>query len=349
MTEYVEQTKMPSLYTILGLSQSVCDEPNCEELIHKAYVSKAKKYHPDKCDTDANMKQVFELITHAYNILRDSTKRSEYNDKLKIQNQCTNDFDSLRAGYEKYIKTVEPVTSVTESDVLGQFEYQSSKLNKRHQFNPNDINLPVSEDESRKKLQELIDARNKDAELFTPGKISFNESDEMDLNRFNAMFDKINNKNVPNSGDITSYNRPDPWIGSNKNFNFSDFDMLDNIYSNVNDRYDSVTASFASVDDCDLPKYDYQSLANEDINASYVNNHNELEDNYYEIMKSKILERTQQTKDIGSMKYSDYKLNDTAGYGIYDELTGYEQDNELLNFSNPELLRLLSVNLDKPR
>jgi curved DNA-binding protein CbpA len=340
MTEHIQETNVPSLYTILGLQPDVCNKTNCNEIIHKAYVTKAKKYHPDKCDCDENMKQVFELITHAYDVLRDNVKRSDYNDKLKIQNQSAHDYDSLKANFNKYMDGTHQ-SNITEDDAKLLFKNKNLDLDTKHDYRRDESNT-ISLAESELRLQELILAREKADQSFHIPQVC-NPSD-MDLAKFNAMFDKMSN--VSNTT-LSSYKRPDAWIGSNKNFNYSTFDTLDNIYSQLNDTYDCPTASAGIVSD-QSTVVDYSSLNLDEFEpVSYVNTHDEVEPNYYESMTSKIAERIKQTKEIESMTYSDYKLNDTQGYGVYDELIGYEQDNDLATLTNPTILKMLMEN--KPR
>ena len=54
--------------------------------------------------------------------------------------------------------------------------------------------------------------------------------------------------------------------------------------------------------------------------ADYYDGHSTLDDNYYQDMKSRLRERDSDGTNLGSMKYNDFKKDDTAGYGIFDQL-----------------------------
>ena len=45
--EHKPKNDLPDLYNILGLTSDVCKESNCNEIIQKAYIKKAKVCHPD--------------------------------------------------------------------------------------------------------------------------------------------------------------------------------------------------------------------------------------------------------------------------------------------------------------
>ena len=74
--EYKQKSNLIDLYGVLGLTPDVCAEPNCEDLIHEAFLKKAKSLHPDKNrhKSEADQKTIadlFELVQGAYDILRD--------------------------------------------------------------------------------------------------------------------------------------------------------------------------------------------------------------------------------------------------------------------------------------
>ena len=69
------------LYRLLGVSP---DAPERE--IKRAYYSLARKMHPDKAESPEEahrLEEQFASITRAYNMLKDGTRRGEYDAKLK--------------------------------------------------------------------------------------------------------------------------------------------------------------------------------------------------------------------------------------------------------------------------
>lgn len=106
-------SKTPNLYQILGIKQSVCKEPNCDELIKKAYYKRALVSHPDKNKDNEIAGELFELLTSAYEILKDPETRAAYNQKLK---GTYKDHEGLKKRYDKYAKTLPEPTDQKFSD-----------------------------------------------------------------------------------------------------------------------------------------------------------------------------------------------------------------------------------------
>lgn len=107
--------KLPNLYQILGLKQSVCKEPDCDELIRRAYYERARISHPDKNKGRPDAEQLFELLTSAYEILKDAETREAYNQKLKAKS--ARDHTGLKKGFEKYAKNM-PLQTDAQIDFL---------------------------------------------------------------------------------------------------------------------------------------------------------------------------------------------------------------------------------------
>ena len=97
--------QLPNLYGILGLTIDVCKEPNCNELLKKAYLRKARLCHPDKYKGH-EAAELFELLTGAYDILRDDKQRSQYNGRMNVIKESSNDFVRLRQQTTDYYSSM---------------------------------------------------------------------------------------------------------------------------------------------------------------------------------------------------------------------------------------------------
>jgi len=70
--------KVIDYYKVLGI-----DETSSSEEVRKAYLKKAKKYHPDRNDNDEISLVKFTLINEAYNILGNLENRLNYRIELQ--------------------------------------------------------------------------------------------------------------------------------------------------------------------------------------------------------------------------------------------------------------------------
>lgn len=85
-----------NLYDILNLP-SDCTKNN----IRESFLKLVKQYHPDK---ENGNEEMFELVTHAYNILINEKTRQEYDDYYKLSKEMENDHFSLKNNSKSFIK-----------------------------------------------------------------------------------------------------------------------------------------------------------------------------------------------------------------------------------------------------
>ena len=78
--------ELPDLYAILGIDKNVTKQDNCDEIIRKAYLRLAVKFHPDKLPQNKfteksrqEIEEVYEMINNAYDLLKDSELGFSYN------------------------------------------------------------------------------------------------------------------------------------------------------------------------------------------------------------------------------------------------------------------------------
>jgi len=207
--------KLPDLYKILGLTKEICSEPNCDELINKAYLKKAKMCHPDKCKDDEAMNELFLLLTESYEILGNEKSRNEYNEKVKNSVGLTDDFNSLKAKAKEYYHMMEGEVRIIE-DYHGQQSAEQkvlqqvpaiditipgddsaidrplTELDKYFEFNPlatEPINVEkITTDEFNARMRELNEMRVHEQNNYGVERIF--EGDNFDIDRFNQEFEK---------------------------------------------------------------------------------------------------------------------------------------------------------------
>lgn len=278
-----DKNEIPDLYKILELSPNVCNEPNCNELIQKAYNKKAKIYHPDKHPGKKDIEEKFELLTDAYQILINNKQRESYNNKMKLYKQ-SNDFNKLKQKAQEYI------IEAKKNEI--SFKEEMENLDKKRGFDST-LMAPISIEESKNRLKDLNNIRSNQDVEYKPENLF---DGEINLKKFNAVFDKINKED----NQIIINNIPLAW-NDGKIINYSSFETMDNLF----------------IEDNDINKFFKENkITKEDIKdikeAEYVNNHNKISNDYYKEVKNKIENR----EKFDKIEYE----KDTSGYGIFDKL-----------------------------
>ncbi|XWV26412.1 J domain-containing protein [Tupanvirus soda lake] len=320
--EYKQKTDLPDLYNILGLTIDVCKDPNCDEIIHKAYVKKAKVCHPDKYPGRTDVAEVFELITSAYDILKNENKRTAYNHKLSLNKQSSNDFLKLKKSATDHMQSIGEYKEPTVEQKIS-FKEQMAALDVKHGFDSGKMD-PIPQQDAKKKLNNLMTTRSGQDRDLMPERLF--DDGRFDIKKFNAAFDQVHKRD--DNAMVAHNGVPAAWNDLGTVANYCAFDNLDNLYVNDGNRFDTSRQTFGGVD-FGAPM---QKITKDDVNklrgADYVDGHNVLDENYYKEMKSKLRGREATTNEFEEMKYGDFKRDDTAGYGIFDQL-GYKFDDRL--------------------
>lgn len=322
-TKYKSKQNNPDLYEILGLTQAVCSESNCEDLIYKAYKKKAKEYHPDRHPGSKDMADRFERVSRAYNILKNASDRAEYNQKMKLTREATTDYFTLKRQAEDYRDLIGDYVPPSEQQLL-DFKNNMRLENAKHGYDTTRVDaIPVKEAESewQKRLNARLDedVQLKPQKLFDPEKV--------DGHAFNAIWEKYHAGKqktglVPHSGVPEAFNASG-CMGSN----FGDFDS-NNLVSHL---YSEGAGNFCNIDNQSYANVDFggvilPELSQEQIKEAgtvdYYTSHNKRDEKYYRDLKAKLQERESESTLFDGMKYDDFKRDDTMGYGIFDKL-GY--------------------------
>jgi len=312
-TEYKEKSTIPNLYDILGISQDVCKDINCNKLIQKAYIKRAKTCHPDKHPGKKEVEEIFQLITMAYDILRDEKERNMYNNKLSLEKQSLNDYFNLKDNTTNYMKTIGDYVEPNDQQKL-TFKEQMRTINNKHGYDPlhvtaipsDDVKIKVSE---LNKLRTLQDHDLKPEQIF--------ESNRFDAKKFNAAFDKVHTQK---DSSMALYNgAPVEWNAVETNNAYGSFNDINNLYAedgNIDFTFNESNKK--------ITKKDMDDIAG----ADYYDAHNVIDDNYYQEMKHSLRNRDSEAVIFDNMKYNDYKKDEFMGYGIFDKL-GFKFDNRI--------------------
>ena len=238
----IENISHLDLYEILDISKDCSDSK-----IKKSYKKLVLRLHPDKPSGD---QEAFELVNLSYTILRNSEYRKIYN--LKRDDYLNSrDFKTLK--YEK----IEKPSSIpeTKEQAKSNFKKLERELNKKHNFNLDDLNV-INSSELKKRMDTLQFSRRNFDEDYKNNvkKKSLSKSD------FNEMF--INDSVVEeNCSDIIAFNS-----SSSSITNFTPID-----FNNLYDENGSSTKKYSSLDNA------FTSMLPSKIQNKY-NSHNYIDD-----------------------------------------------------------------------
>lgn len=322
--EYKTKKDTFNLYDILGLTADVCNKENCNELIKRAYIRKAKKCHPDKFtgENKREAAEIYELLTGAYDILKNEHQRSEYNSKIKTKGQSSGDYGKLKKGAVDYSKTIGEYVPPSDEIKLG-FKNRMSEMDSIRKYDRANENKLSIEDVNNK-MSTIGKVRDDQDKTLAPENLF--EGGTFSLSKFNAVFDKHHMKE--NTSMVPHGGAPMAWDNFGSSAGFSKFDDLDNLYVADGTRYDTARQSFGGVDFGERA----QKITKNDIldieDADYVTNHSKIEEDYYTNLAAKLKNRQGDATEFDSRTYKDYDRHDTAGYGIFDKL-GYSFEDVL--------------------
>lgn len=296
-----------NLYDVLDVQQ------DCEiKEIKNAYRNLVKKFHPDKPDGDAEM---FELVTHAYNILVNPKSRIEYDEVYALSKQVDNTHFDLKNKATAFYDALEKDSKKkTAADSKIDFKKAFEEMDRKHGYTREpEVVDKLSEKVTGRKLRDLETAREQDDIESTHDNIF--EGGMFDLAKFNAAFDALHKGHdelIPHNGNPDAWNAVDGFGGN--------FGTLDNYEALYQDDAGFGGSQFGSV------KLDHgktkKKLTKEEIAklsaAEYTKNHNYKDDNYKKSFDEKMRERELETKKFDDRELEDFNTDPTCGgYGIF--------------------------------
>ena len=326
IVEYREKNTTPDLYSILKIKPDVCEKEDCDKLIEEAYNKMVKKYYPDKHRNESEERQkaisdMYEIITLAYDTLKDKKTRDNYNQRLLLNKQSSADFGRLKKSTSDYYESVD-VLPATDQQKL-QFKRQMGELNKKHNYDDS-LEGAISKKDANKLMEQRLRDREVQDVKYKPEKL-FNGSkmNKTDLKKFNEAFDISYNKDADTSI-IEHGGAPSAWNDAGSSAGFSSFDNLDNLYVDSGIREDTQRQTFGNVDVMKTQIEKQKKITKKEVaelkGADYVTEHNVLGEEYYTDIKKRLKERKAVGEQVDKMEFNDFKRDDMAGYGIFDQL-----------------------------
>lgn len=267
-----------NLYDVLNISS---DSGNKE--IREAYRKLAKEFHPDKPGGDEEM---FELITHAYNVLIKPATRSEYDELYKLSKQAETDHFDLKShaiNYSKAQETEMSRKSKKEQEI--DFKKACEELDRKHGYKRDIEEGKIPGKDTVTRLQHLQLARELD-DIEDVQETLFDNPHDFNLAKFNAAWDAMHKGHT----ELIQHNgNPDAWNTVNGILNFSNIDNYEQLYAEDDDPLG--TSMYGSVK-LDVGKK--KKLTKADINqipaADYVKGHSYKEGDYTKTLDDKIRE-----------------------------------------------------------
>lgn len=194
------------LYDVLNVPHDAT-----KQAIKEAYGKLAKIYHPDK---PTGNPELFELVTHAYNVLYNPSTRADYDVIFKLSKDCSIDHEVMKKKSKDYYKTLETSVAIkSKEESLKEFEEEMAKM--KEEFKP----IKIEAGEMRNMIDDMKLARDQDAIEFTP-EMLFTD-DKFDNVKFNEAFDRYfghSNTAMTTYDDVNSYMDHKSIFGSDVDF-----------------------------------------------------------------------------------------------------------------------------------
>lgn len=310
-----------NLYDVLNVPEDATKKE-----IKEAYRELVREFHPDKNKhkSDDTCKEMFKLITHAYNVLHNDKTRMEYDKMYAVSKQSESDHYNLKAQADAFLSAQgTDVTTLSKEEQTNEFKKAYAQMDMKHGIGRNDEDLDaIPTVEAGRKLDDLLLARSQDDIECIPDKL-FNDG-TFDPIKFNAAFEHMNKgptDMIPHQGN------PSAWTGFDGAGTFSSFNNFDNLYLEEGEDLGLQGTTFGTAigdyKPVNLTQDDIQDIDTNDL----FNSHNKLEKNYDDIIQERLMERQNFDSTLDDREFDDFD-NDCAGYGVHEGL-GFEKTSNL--------------------
>jgi curved DNA-binding protein CbpA len=298
--------------TTVNLYEVLLIESDCTNTeIKNSYRKYVQIYHPDKKGGNAEM---FDLITHAYNVLINPVTRASYDKIYGVCKQSELSHIDLKSRSIEYAKSLENSKKSKEESEI-DFDKIFAEMDAKYGFKRTgdkkiiDANIDINE-----KLKDLEDIRGLDDIENTPEKIF---GDKIDMDEFNTIFDNVHKKHT----DLIKHNgNPIAWNTLNEYGAYSTVDNYETLFTDDDglgtSLYGSVKLSEGNTP-AKLTKKELEKLKKVD----YVKGHSYKDVDYTKTLEEKMKEREQETNKFMERNMSEYSNDDKCGgYGIFSDL-----------------------------
>ena len=303
-----------NLYDVLNL-QHDCNKQQIKDAYRKLVI----EFHPDKENGDPEM---FELITHAYNILINPDKRSDYDEIYKLSKQTESDHFKLKDKSKNYYDSHddEATKKRKEKESQAEFDKAFASMDKKHKYKRDVDDKQISSDEAVKMVRDWELARDQEDIENMPEKL-FDLGGKLPLDKFNKAFEDMHGTHtelVKHNGNPGAWNSDDIGTAS-----FSTIDNYEELYADENEdvgsssKYGSVKVGLGLDKKKQLSKGDIEKLKG----SEYTSKHNYKDKDYKKSIEDKLRERESETQLLAGRKMDDYDQDPSCGgYGIFDKL-----------------------------
>lgn len=309
-----------NLYDVLNI-ESDCSRKE----VKAAYRELAKVFHPDRKGGDVEM---FELVTHAYNVLSNPKTRKEYDNLYKLTKESTSDHFSLKQRHDDHLN-VEKSGLIKKSKKEQELEFSKiyDEMDRKHKYKRDMENKKIDENDFSKMTRDLQLAREQEdienihEKIFDDGRFN--------LGKFNAAFDtmKAGSKDmIAHEGNPLAWNLTTSTVSSNKfDSNFSTVENYEDIYLETNSDEEVLNNLMGAYGSAKFDKYNNTKINVKDIKnlkeADYTEGHNVIEPDFTKSIEQKIRERELETQKFNDRNMDEFITDPSCGgYGIFDNV-----------------------------
>lgn len=301
-----------NLYDVLDVS------PDCDvKDIKTSYKKLVIEFHPDKMGGDAEM---FELITHAYNILVNSASRAEYDEMFALSKQINANHFDLKTKSKSFYEAVEKDNKLKKKDTTDfkiEFKKGSEDLDRKHGYKRDkEYEGTISDKTTKQRLRDLELAREHDDIENIQEKIF--DNGRFDISKFNAAFDVIHKGHqelIPHQGNPLAFSMTSDYGSS-----YSTVDNYEKLYAEDDDTVGTTFYSSLKLNadkNKTITKDDIDTL----IEAEYTKKHNFKDKLYNHSLDERIKERDVETLKLNDRGMQDFDTDPTCGgYSIFDQV-----------------------------